>query len=286
MGTETMTIKGRITTAASTLTAGERKLATAILADYPYAGLTSIQELAERSEVSTASISRFVIKIGLNGYQEFQRNLIGELKTGDRSPVDLHDGSRTIEGRYLSDFLQKTVAQMAMAGDAITEDQFDRICTALSNRKRSVYAIGGRISDTIAAHLTFHLRQARERVYHIPQSSEQWPDYLLRMKQGDILFLVDFRRYQLALANLARTAQEERGVQIVLMTDKGISPVARHSSEVLAVPIESGTFWDTYSSALAVTEAIVTRIAEDNWDNTRARIKAWDRLRHLERPPK
>ena len=286
MKPESVTIKSRIEASASKLTAGERKLATAILADYPYAGLTSIQELSHRSEVSTASISRFVTKIGLSGYQEFQKGLIGELKDGDRSPIEMHDGPRTIEGGYLSDFLQKTVAQMAMAGDAITEDQFDRICTALAARKRSVYAIGGRISDTIAAHLTFHLRQARERVFHIPQSSEQWPDYLLRMKQGDILFLVDFRRYQNTLENLARTAQEERGVQIILMTDKWISPVARHSNEVLAVPIESGTLWDTYSAALAVTEAIVTRIAEDNWDATRARIEAWDRLRHLERPIK
>ena len=106
------------------------------------------------------------------------------------------------------------------------------------------------------------------------------------MKQGGIVFLVDLRRYQHALENLARTAQEERGVQVVLMTDKWISPVARHSSEVLAVPIESGTLWDTYSSALAVTEAIVTRIAEDNWDSTRARIEEWDRLRYLERPIK
>ena len=115
MENKSLTIKGRIEASAGALTAGERKLATAILADYPYAGLSSIQELAERSEVSSASISRFVIKIGLSGYQEFQKELIGELKDGDRSPVDVHDGPRAIEGGYLSDFLHKTVAQMAMA---------------------------------------------------------------------------------------------------------------------------------------------------------------------------
>jgi len=66
------------------------------------------------------------------------------------------------------------------------------------------------------------------------------------------------------------------------MTDKWLSPATRHASEVLAVPIEIGTIWDSYSAALAVTEALVTRVAEDNWDNTRQRIEAWDAARQFD----
>ena len=76
-------------------------------------------------------------------------------------------------------------------------------------------------------------------------------------------------------------ASTERNSRVILMTDKWISPIAKYAREVLPVPIESGTLWDTYSAALAVTEAIVTRIAEDNWDQTRDRIKAWDALRFV-----
>ncbi|ABG31131.1 MurR/RpiR family transcriptional regulator [Roseobacter denitrificans] len=274
-----MQIRYKIEQASDTFTKGERKLAAAILSDYPYAGLSSIQDLAKRSEVSAPSISRFMTKIGLSGYQEFHRALIAELKDGDRSPVEMHVGDRHIEGDYLSDFLAKASAQMAIAGDAITEEQFNRVCALLANPKHSIYVIGGRISDTIAAHLSFHLRQARRGVYHLPSDPETWPEYLLRMKGGDIFFVVDFRRYQKALASLAGLARNERGARVVVMTDKWISPVARHASDVLPVPIESGTLWDTYSSALAITEAIVTRIAEDNWAHTKDRIESWDKLR-------
>lgn len=275
----TVQIKQRIERASDTFTAGERKLAAAILSDYPYAGLSSIQDLAARSEVSAPSISRFMIKIGLTGYQEFQRSLIAELKDGDRSPVEVHERGRHIEGDYLSDFLAKASTQMAIAGDAITEEQFNRVCTMLASPKHSVYVIGGRISDTIAAHLSFHLRQARGGVYHLPGDPESWPDYLLQMKAGDVFFVVDFRRYQPSLAQLAALAHNERNARVMVMTDKWISPVARHASDVLPVPIESGTLWDTYSSALAVIEAIVTRIAEDSWAHTRDRIETWDKLR-------
>ncbi|MDE0694206.1 MAG: MurR/RpiR family transcriptional regulator [Boseongicola sp.] len=273
-----MSIRGQIEATSDSLTQSERKLAAALLSDYPYAGLVSIQELAERAEVSAPSISRFVTKIGLSGYPDMQRRLIAELRAGNRSPVDIHANAERIDGGYLSGFLGRAAEQMQSAGEAVTEGQFDRICTLLADPKRSVFAVGGRISDATAQHLSFHLRQSREGVYHLPRDPEAWPEYLLRMKAGDVFFLVDFRRYQDNLCQLAEQAGRKR-VQVVLMTDKWLSPATRHAAEVLAVPIDTGTIWDSYSAALAVTEALVTRVAERDWDRTRARIEAWDAVR-------
>lgn len=278
-----MTIKARIERASESFTAGERKLAATILSNYPFPGLSSIQELATQAKVSAPSISRFVTKIGLDGYQDFQRALIEELKEAQRSPVDVHDPGRKVEGSYLKDFIARATRQMAMAGDAITDDQFDQICNALFDPKRRVYALGGRISDALARHLTFHLRLIRKDVFHLPDNPETWPEYLLRMRPGDILFLVDFRRYQPMLERLAVEASTECNARIILMTDKWISPIARVAHEVVPVPIDSDTVWGTYSAALSVIEAIVTRIAEENWDQTRARIEAWDQLRFIEK---
>ncbi|WP_315900027.1 MurR/RpiR family transcriptional regulator [Roseovarius atlanticus] len=275
----TVLVRNRIENAADTLTASERKLAAAILSDYPYAGLASIQELAKRAEVSPPSISRFVTKIGLGGYQEFQRDLIAEIKEGQRSPPEIHRGDRSVDGGYLRDFADRASAQMAIASEAITEAQFARVCALLSDSRRDVYLVGGRISDTIARHLSFHLRQSRQGVYHLPENTEVWPEYLLRMKQGDVLFMVDFRRYQTSLERLSDKASKELRARVVLMTDKWLSPIAKHATEVMPVPIESGTLWDTYTPALAVIEAIATKIAEDNFDQTRARIQAWDSFR-------
>ena len=279
-----MTIREAIETNSAALTQSERKLATALLSDYPYAGLISIQELADRAEVSPPSITRFVSKIGLDGYQDMQRRLIQEMKAGERSPVDLHMQNERIEGGYLDEFITRAAAQMQSARTAITEAHFDRICGLLADQKRSVYALGGRISDTIALHLSFHLRQARQGVYHVPRDPESWPEYLLRMRAGDVVFLVDFRRYQTNLARLAEQAAARRA-HVVLMTDKWLSPATRHAREVLAVPIETGTIWDSYSAALAVTEALVARVAEENWTETRSRIEAWDAARNMETDP-
>ena len=277
-------VRTQIEQMSDNLTPAERKLATALLADYPFAGLESIQSLADRAEVSAPSISRFVNKLGYGGFIEFQRQLIEELKTAGRSPVDLHRDSRQVTGAYLEDFIARATEQMSAAAAAITETQFVRVCDMLADPRRAIYVLGGRVSDTIAFHLSFHLRQIRRDVFHLPSSVEVWPEYLLRMKPRDVLFIADFRRYQPSLARLARSARQERGAHVVVLTDKWMSPATKHGTETLAVPIESETLWDTYTAALAVMEAIVTRIAEDNWAQTRDRIEAWDALRFQEAP--
>ena len=274
-----MLVKDRIADHAPRFTTSERKLAAAILADYPFAGLASIQDLARRSDVSAPSISRFVTKIGLSGYPEFQRDLLAELREEQKSPVEVHAASRRIEGGYLGEFMARAARQTASSAEAVTEEQFTRISTLLADPRRNIYLLGGRASGIIATYLAFHLRQIRAGVFHLAANAETWPEYLLRMGSRDILFVVDFRRYQADLAALCRTASQKRGARVVLMTDKWLSPIARDAEEILPVPIESGTLWDTYTPALALTEAIVTHIADDNWDQTKDRIKAWDALR-------
>src|SRR5690606_15425354 len=108
------------------LTAIERKLANAILADYPFTGLQTMQELADRTGVSAPSITRFVSKVGCGGYQDFQRQLIGELKESRRSPLELKTvASPAGEGDFLKDYADRLGHLMKEMTDSVTSTQFD-----------------------------------------------------------------------------------------------------------------------------------------------------------------
>jgi DNA-binding MurR/RpiR family transcriptional regulator len=99
------------------------------------------------------------------------------------------------------------------------------------------------------------------------------------MKPSDVLFVVDFRRYQPSLLQLAKRASTDRSANVVLVTDKWMSPILRHSTEVVALPIESGTVWDSYAASLVLIEAMLTRIAEQDWNQAHQHISDWDALR-------
>lgn len=274
-----MDVKTLINDMSAEFTSTERRLGAALLMDYPFAGLRPIQELAKNAKTSPPTVSRFVTKLGFAGFQDFQRQLIGELKEGQRSPVDLHETSAPVEGAYLAGFLARAERVVSMTSTSVSEVQFEKVCDLLSDPKRSIYIIGGRMSDALATYMSRHLRQLRAKTYHLPADPEVWPEYLLRMRPRDILLVVDFRRYQSSLAALARKAHNDRNAQIVLVTDQWLSPIAANATEVLAVPIDSGTLWDSYTGALALMEAIVTRVAETHWDQTKTRIETWDASR-------
>ena len=57
------------------MTPSERRVARALLATYPTAGLESLPQLAEAANVTGPTVLRFVRKIGYDGYPDFQRSL-------------------------------------------------------------------------------------------------------------------------------------------------------------------------------------------------------------------
>ena len=54
-----MHVRDQIKNKSDSMTQLEHKLATALLADYPFAGLISINELADQADISPLSMSRF-----------------------------------------------------------------------------------------------------------------------------------------------------------------------------------------------------------------------------------
>jgi len=273
-----MELRAQIEELENALTPAERKLASTLLADYPFAGLQTIQSLADKTGVSAPSITRFVTKLGCQGYQDFQHKLIGELKEWHRSPVELHSNSSD-SANFLETYVDRAAQMVRAVSTTLTQIQFERISGMVADEKRAIYLIGGRISDPVAQHFSRHLRQIRRDVFHIPPDPEVWPEYILRMKARDVLVVFDFRRYQPRLEQLVRTARQARGIDVLLFTDKWMSPASSEATEVIALPIDNGTAWDTYIGAMVTVDAMITHISERDWNSTSSRIRAWDALR-------
>ncbi|MEM7170971.1 MAG: MurR/RpiR family transcriptional regulator [Pseudomonadota bacterium] len=275
-----MPLSERIDERLGTLTAGERKAATALKADYPFTGLLTVAEFAKRANVSSQTILRLASKLGFQGYSQFQQTLIGELKEGYQSPVTLREkrGDGKGAGSFFAGLVESAVRAAEETASFISDAQLEIIVALLSDQKRGVHLLGGRITDTLASYLARHMKQIRPKVYKVPTDHEEWPDYLLRLGRNDVVFMVDVRRYQADLDWFAEQAAAS-GAHIILLTDRWISPISRHSTHVLPVIIDVGTPWDTSVTALLLIEALINKVAEADWPKTRSRIERWDSVR-------
>jgi DNA-binding MurR/RpiR family transcriptional regulator len=120
-------------------------------------------------------------------------------------------------------------------------------------------------------------------VIRLDTAPEAAADQILDMRRKDVVVISDLRRYQGSLLRLAEQIAAQSSPTIVLITDRWVSPIARYAQHVFAVPVETGTAWDTGIAVLALVEAMIVKLSESNWDAAQRRLTNWDRLRsHLE----
>ncbi|OCP38875.1 MurR/RpiR family transcriptional regulator [Ensifer sp. LC163] len=261
------------------LTRAERQLAETLLDNYPVSGLGSITTVAENAGVSTPTVARMVQKLGFKGFPDFQSRLHQELEATISNPISKHDRwAASAPGTHtLNRFADAAMNNMRETLAQIEPQEFDEAVALVADRRRNVYLLGGRITRAVADYLFTHLQVIRPGVTEIASNASAWPHYVLDMRHGDVLILFDIRRYEQEMETLAKSARE-RGVEIVLFTDRWSSPVAKSASKVFRSQIEVPSAWDSSVVILFLVEALIEAVQSTNWDATRDRMKTLEGL--------
>ncbi len=266
------------------LTTTERKVANALLANYPASGLAPVAEFAMRIGVSAPTVLRFVAKLGFQGYPDFQRRLRLELEARHASPLaKIPDSKPGTEGgtSLVERFSQSVEDNLTQTFRHLPIGEFRAVIELLCDTRRPVHLIGGRFTDAIARYFAAHLGVVRPRVSHLASRAGNWRDHLLDMGRRDVLIVFDVRRYQSDVVGFARAASK-RGASVVLITDQWLSPAARHASHVLVGRISVPSRWDSNVTLLAIIEALMAEATEQLGDTARTRIAELEDLRQAE----
>ena len=105
-----------------------------------------------------------------------------------------------------------------------------------------------------------------------------WRDRLIDMGKRDVLVIFDIRRYQDSLVRFAETANR-RGIQIVLVTDQWLSPIARFARHVLAARTAIPSPFDSSAALFVVAETLIGELTLQIETDSARRIRELERLR-------
>ncbi len=275
------TIAERIRNDMHLFTPTERKAAHVLLANYPIAGLETVAEFARRANVSAPTVLRFVARLGFAGYPEFQRALRDELDQQGQSPLAkarFADASGPAREGPLGGFAAALAGNLTETFRHVPPAEFEAVVALLSDPRRVVHTLGGRLSDPLAGYLAAHLKVVRPHVGHVSGQSANWRDHLLDMGSRDVLVLLDIRRYQDDLTAFAAAAGE-RGVTVLLFTDQWLSPIARHARHVLSARVAVPSRWDSMTALLGLVEAVIAAVTETSGEAGERRIALLDAMR-------
>lgn len=276
---KSQTVAERIRLASARLTPSEHKLAHALLANYPVAGLSSITEFAKAAKVSTPTALRLAKKLGFTGFPTFQAALRGEVSAQLQDPIARHQrwSKDAPEAHVLNRFADAVMENLRGSLKLVDHRSFDGIADLIADHHQAVHIVGGRITMPLAEYFHTHLHMIRPGVTLMPASPAAWPQYLLNMKKGDVLIAFDVRRYDPALAEFTGLAHA-RKVRIVLFTDQWMSPISGLATHAFPLRIDAPSGWDSNVATLFMIEALIADIVDRRWPETEERIRELEGL--------
>jgi DNA-binding MurR/RpiR family transcriptional regulator len=263
----------------SDLSPAERKLARVLLASYPIAGLESVARFAERAAVSPPTVTRFITKLGFHGYPEFQEALRQEVQARLSSPLARYQDEETDRrvGSAVDDSLEISRNNLQATLALISHHDVEELVDLLSDVRRQVLVLGGRLSGPIARYLASQLHLLRPGVGVVDSERTAAAQQLLDLRKGDVLIVFDYRRYQADSIDSARIAAEQ-GVNVVLFTDPWLSPASGFARQVIVTSTETVGPFDSLVGATAVLEAVVAAVLRRLGSRAEGRMESLERI--------
>jgi len=264
----------RVRRSAPKLGPAERRVAEAVLRDYPVIALERLSAIAEQAHVSPPTVLRFVAKLGFGSLEEFRSAARAEIGERLASPLERFGARvRTDVGRAEA----QLVDEIRRSFIGLDQEEVRTAVSLLADPARDVLVAGGRVSDVLARHLAWSLEVLRPRVRHVPPGPGERVNALLDVGEHSVVVAFDVQRYQLDTVRFVELATE-RGAAAIVLTDPGLSPAASCARVVLATSIDGPGIFDALTPALALVEALVASLVERLGDGARARLADYERL--------
>ena len=261
------------------LSPAERKLATVLLASYPIAGLESVARFAERARVSAPTVTRFITKLGFRGYPEFQEMLRHEVQARLSSPLArYHDEPVRGTDSLISDALEVSRQNLQATLGLLSHRDVEELVELLTDVRRRVLVLGGRLSSPLARYLAGQLHLLRPGVAVVDAERTLTAQQLIDLRKGDVLVVFDYRRYQGDTIESARFVAG-MGVNVVVFTDPWLSPASAFARQVVVTSVETAGPFDSLVGATAVVEAVIAAVLVRLGPRAQSRMQSLERLR-------
>jgi len=254
------------------LTRSQRKVAQYILDNASEVVFLSASELADKTEVSQPSISRFAQAIGLPGYA----SLIRELRQALGAPRVVR---RT---QAATDEVVESLATEAANLLAIDKanDGFQRVEKAAQLLVSSdpLVTLGFRASASLAQYFAFFARKFHRDVRLIDAGGSYVTDTLEQAHAAGARALLAFvlPRYPREAFDALETARA-LGYQTVVVSNTELAPFRRYAEHVLVAGVGSSLVFNSQAAPMYLTAALLDYMCKVNPTTTQKQLDNFDR---------
>jgi len=254
-----------------TMTKTERQAAEYFLAHPDEFALLTLDKLALKVGVSTASIIRFCRRLGFFGYKDFQETLRDGMSNRMPLPIKLAHSRSTQADQLLDRVALDGIQAIHQTLNELSAQALSAAVELLEDSRR-VFTFGLRESYAMAHYLYTRLITIRDNVHILDTGFHTMLEPLLDLNADDTIVVFLFRRYteqSLRMLPLLKAT----GASVIVITsapcDEGL---AAQADVLLPCHVENNGIKNTYlapmcladyfCNALGQTEAVGNRIEQ------------------------
>lgn len=242
------------------LTDSEQVLHTYILEHFgelPYHGIV---DLAINTDVSKATVGRFLNKLGFTGYAAFKRALKDGLREAQMSaPIDLYKKPRTSKTetkRIVSGFRDHICQLIYTFTTTVSIDNLENFIELLADTDRKIYVVGPSSSASMAVHFSTLIKYMRSDVSLLNLDIGELPKQLVDVKERSVLVVFSYYRFNRVAYDIARWFKQQKS-SVVLVTNASSNPYGKHSDLQFILPSESNTIFQSRMVGFMFIELIL-----------------------------
>jgi DNA-binding MurR/RpiR family transcriptional regulator len=178
----------------------------------------------------------------------------------------------------LNDALDVASHNLKATLDVLSHRDANEAVERLSDVRRGVWVLGGRVSAPLARYLAAQLHLLRPGIGLVDAERSSPAQQLIDMRKADVLVVFDFRRYQADTIESARVASAH-GCNVILFTDPWLSPASAYARQVITSSVDTVGPFDSLVGAMAVVEAVVAAVLSRLGPRAQSRMQNLERLR-------
>ncbi len=262
------------------LTKSQQRIAAYLLASYDEAAFLPAADLAQRLDVSEATLVRFAKAIGYTGFRDLRRCLQGlfraEATPASRLQHTLGDLARS-EGHVLTNVLAMEVQYLTEASQTVDRADFDRAVDVLLGGRR-IYAYASGPSDVLARLAELRFRRLGILTVGMTESGRHLLEKLQLLQSGDAVLVAGFHYARPELVAVLEHARAT-GCRSILLTDTLGITLRDKADVILAARRGPVSTFHSLTVPMAILNALILAVALARPEESLAALTRLEQLR-------
>jgi DNA-binding MurR/RpiR family transcriptional regulator len=262
------------------LTKSQQRIASYLLASYDEAAFLPAADLAQRLDVSEATLVRFAKAIGYTGFRDLRRCLQGlfrsEATPASRLQHTLGDLARS-EGHVLTNVLAMEVQYLTEASQTVDRADFDHAVDVLLGGRR-IFAYASGPSDVLARLAELRFRRLGILTVGMTESGRHLLEKLQLLQPGDAVLVAGFHYARPELVAVLEHARAT-GCRSILLTDTLGIALRDKADVILAARRGPVSTFHSLTVPMAILNALILAVALARPEESLAALTRLDQLR-------